>query len=95
MSHTHVDRKILEAGAAYRNLLVSSTGWGVQAPHALTSIRPESLTCLPGREHAAAGHRRYAGQVERLSRMTGSVVTPAEAGEAATRARDTARKFAN
>lgn len=107
MSHTHVDRKILEAGAAYRNLLVSSTGLvpdeptvvttgcGARVPYARTSVRPESVTCLPCREHAAAEHLRYAGQVERLSRMAGSVITPAQAGEAAERARETARKFAN
>ncbi|WP_062434212.1 hypothetical protein [Herbidospora daliensis] len=107
MSHIHVDRKTLEAGAVYRNLLVSSTGLtpdepttvttgcGIEAPYALTSVRPESVTCLPCREHAAAEHLRYADQVERLSRMTGSVLAPADADRAAAWARDTARKFAN
>lgn len=106
MSHIHVDRKVLEAGAVYRNLLVSSTGLvpdeptvvttgcGVEAPYAQTSIRPESVTCLPCREHAAAEHLRYADQVSRLARMTGSVVSAEEAGEAARWARETAAKFA-
>ncbi len=107
MSHVHVDRKVLEAGAAYRNLLVSSTGLvpdeptvvttgcGVEVPYAQTSVRPESVTCLPCREHAAAEHLRYADQVRRLARMTGSVISAAEADEAARWARDAARKFAD
>ncbi|GAB1818157.1 hypothetical protein [Herbidospora sp. RD11066] len=107
MSHIHVDRKILQAGAAYRNLLVSSTGLvpdeptvvetgcGTRVPAAMTSIRPESVTCLPCREHAAKEHLGYADQVHRLSRMTGSVVSAADADAAARWARDMARKFAN
>ncbi|WP_066375035.1 hypothetical protein [Herbidospora mongoliensis] len=107
MSHVHVDRKVLQAGAAYRNLLVSSTGLvpdeptvvttgcGIQVPYALTSVRPESVTCLACREHAAREHLAYADQVRRLGRMTGSVISADEADQAADRARDIARKFAN
>ncbi len=54
MSHIHVDRKVLQAGATYRNLLVSSTGLvpdeptvvttgcGVEVPYAQTSVHPEA-----------------------------------------------------
>ncbi len=41
------------------------------------------MTCLPCREHAAAEHLRYADQVRRLARMTGSVISGEEADEAA------------
>ncbi|KAA9378494.1 hypothetical protein F5972_16765 [Microbispora cellulosiformans] len=103
--HIHVERKVMQAGAGYRNLLASSlgrapdapgvvtTGCGLQVPYAMTSPRPESVTCLPCREHAHREHLRYAEQVERLGRMPGAPVTGAQAAEAARWARDLAKRF--
>ncbi|GAA3587828.1 hypothetical protein GCM10022419_082620 [Nonomuraea rosea] len=104
--HIHVEQKVMQAGAAYRNLIVSSlgrapdapsvvtTGCGLQVPYAMTSPHPESVTCLACREHAHQAHLRYAEQVERLSAMPGAPVTAGQAAEAAQWARDRAQKFA-
>ncbi|GII02137.1 hypothetical protein [Planobispora takensis] len=103
--HIHVEQKVMRAGAAYRNLIVSmvgrapdapsvvTTGCGLRVPYAMTSPRPESVTCLTCREHAHREHLRYAEQVERLSRMPGAPVTGAQAAEAAQWARDLAQRF--
>ncbi|WP_169986099.1 hypothetical protein [Microbispora sp. H10836] len=103
--HIHVGSKVLQAGADYRNLVASSlgrapdapdvvtTGCGLQVPYAMTSIRPESVTCLACREHAHREHLRYAEQVERLSRMPGAPVTGDQAAKAARWARDLAKRF--
>ncbi|MBO4272292.1 hypothetical protein [Microbispora triticiradicis] len=103
--HIHVEQKVMQAGAVYRGLLASSlgrapdapsvvtTGCGLQVPYAMTSPRPESVTCLACREHAHREHLRYAEQVERLGGMPGAPVTGAQAAEAARRARDVAKRF--
>ncbi|MGI5284576.1 hypothetical protein ACQEVF_14715 [Nonomuraea polychroma] len=103
--HIHVEQKVMQAGAAYRNLIASTlgavpdapsvvtTGCGLQVPYAMTSSRPESVTCLACREHAHQEHLRFAEQVERLSRWPGAPVTGDEAAKAAQWARDLAQRF--
>lgn len=104
--HIHVEQKVMQAGAAFRNVIASTlgrvpdapsvvtTGCGLQAPYAMTSPRPESVTCLACREHAHQEHLRFAEQVERLSRMPGMPFTGDEAAKAAQWARDVAERFA-
>jgi hypothetical protein len=103
--HVHVEQKVMQAGAAFRNVIVSSlglvpdapsvvtTGCGLQVPYAMTSPHPESVTCLACREHAHREHLRFAEQVERLSRMPGAPVTGDQAAKAAQWARDLAKRF--
>ncbi|MFF5990323.1 hypothetical protein [Prauserella flavalba] len=103
--HVHVGKDVVHGDAAARNLLASTfglvgelpntvtTGCGSTVPYAMTSPRPESVTCLPCREYARARHLRLAEQVEGLARMPGSPVTAAQAHEAATRHRDLANRF--
>ncbi|MEU6425901.1 hypothetical protein ABZ860_08355 [Microbispora sp. NPDC046973] len=103
--HIHVERQVMQAGAAYRNLIASSlgrapdapnvvtAGCGLRVPYAMTSTRPESVTCLACREHACREHLRYAEQVERLSRMPGAPVSGEQAAKAAQWARDLANRF--
>ncbi|MFF4412458.1 hypothetical protein ACFYY8_07995 [Streptosporangium sp. NPDC001559] len=103
--HVHVERQVLRSGADFRNVIVSSfglvpdspgvvtAGCGLQVPYAMTSIRPESVTCLPCREHAHREYLGFAEQVERLSRMPGAPVSSDQAAEAARRARDLAQRF--
>ncbi|GGO04482.1 hypothetical protein [Microbispora bryophytorum] len=103
--HIHVEQKVMQAGADYRNLIASSlghapdapdvvtVGCGLPVPYAMTSTRPESVTCLACREHAHREYLRYAEQVERLSRMPGAPVTGDQAARAARWARDFAKRF--
>ncbi|MDQ7905074.1 hypothetical protein RB614_11130 [Phytohabitans sp. ZYX-F-186] len=104
--HIHVERRVVRADAAVRNLLASTfglvadapstvtTGCGRRVPYAMTSPRPESVTCLACREHAHREHLRFADELEGLGRMAGSVVTPDRAAEAARHHRDLAARFA-
>ncbi|MEE6257067.1 hypothetical protein [Plantactinospora sonchi] len=103
--HIHVQQRAARAGYDVRGLLAStfglvadapavvSTGCGRQVPYAMTSSRPESVTCLACREHAHQEHLRFADQVEQLGRMPGSVVTADQAALAARRHRDLAQRF--
>lgn len=103
--HIHVEQKVVQASAGGRNMTVSllglvpdspsvvTTGCGLQVPYAMTSPRPESVTCLPCREHASQEHLRFAEQVERLSGWPGGPVTGDEAAKAAQWARDLAKRF--
>ncbi|MGK5554444.1 hypothetical protein ACSNOI_22800 [Actinomadura kijaniata] len=103
--HIHVDRKVAEAGAAVRDVIASTfglagdaptvvtTGCGRRVPYAMTSPRPESVTCLACREHARREHLRLAGQVESLGRTPGTAVTGDQAAKAAERHRNLARRF--
>ncbi|MFI7641012.1 hypothetical protein [Nonomuraea sp. NPDC049400] len=103
--HIHVEQKVVQAGAAVRNAIVSTlgfvpdapsvvtTGCGLQVPYAMTSPRPESVTCLACREHAHQEHLRFADQVERWSRIPGMPFTGEQAAEAAQWARDLAKRF--
>jgi hypothetical protein len=107
-SHIHVAQKVLETGPVVRNLIVSmlgratdapsvvTTGCGVQVPYAMTSPRPESVTCLACREHAQREYLRFAEQVERLGQagpMPGMDITGDQVTQAVQRLRDLATRF--
>ena len=106
--HIHVEAKVLESGPAVRNLVSSmlgrvtdapgvvTTGCGLRVPYAMTSPRPESVTCLACREHAHVEYLRFADQVERLDRgpMSGVNITDDQTAEAVARLRDLAKRFA-
>ncbi|MFI2238199.1 hypothetical protein [Streptomyces chrestomyceticus] len=105
--HIHVQAQAGRDDAAARNLIaatfglvsnlpsVVATGCGLRVPYAMTSSRPDRVTCLACREHARQAHLRFAVEVERLSRMLGSVITPAQGKLAADRHRDLARRFSD
>lgn len=104
--HIHVDAKVVRSAAAVRKMLaatfglaadvprVVTTGCGLQVPYAMTSGRPESVTCLSCREYARQQHLAFAETIQqRLSRVTaeGSNVPPA--GRTAQAHRDLAKRF--
>ncbi|WP_238008664.1 hypothetical protein KZZ52_47330 [Dactylosporangium sp. AC04546] len=105
--HIHVEAGIPRAGATVRNLVAATfglvgqlpaevaTGCGRRVPTAMTSGRPESVTCLACREHAHRQHLLLADQVEAMSRMAGPAVTPGQGAEAAARLREIAARFAS
>jgi hypothetical protein len=100
--HIHVTLDVVRSAAAVRDRMaatwglvadlpsVVTTGCGRSAPFAMTSARPEKVTCLACREHAGRQHRRYADQLESLARMPGAVVS---AAQAAAKHRDLAARF--
>ncbi|MGI6873543.1 hypothetical protein [Amycolatopsis sp. 3B14] len=104
--HIHVERGVAHAGSALRGLVASTfgliadapvevtTGCGARVPYAMTSTRPESVTCLACREHARREHLRLAGQVELLGRTPGAPVSAADAASAARGLRDLAERYA-
>ena len=103
----HVEQRVTRGDARVRNLLAGTfglvgdvpatavTGCGLRVPYAMTSPRPESITCLACREHGRAQHLRLAEQIERLGSMPGAVITGAEAGRLAEHHRDLAGRFAD
>ncbi|MFE6286617.1 hypothetical protein [Streptomyces sp. NPDC057877] len=103
--HIHVAEKVTRAGSDERNLIgsmlgrvpdapsVVRTGCGQRVPYAMTSTRPESVTCLACREHGHREYLRFADEVERLGRMPGAPLTGEQAGAAVARLRDLARRF--
>jgi hypothetical protein len=103
--HIHIEQKVVQAGAAFRNVIASTlglvtdapsvvtTGCGLQTPYAMTSPRPESVTCLACRDHGNREHLRFADQVERLSRMPGASITGDQAAKVAEWHRDLAKRF--
>lgn len=105
--HIHVELKIAQAHAARRNMIASTfglvadtpsvvtTGCGLRVPYAMTSPRPESVTCLACREHAHREYLRFADQIERLSRMPGMSITSDQATKATERLRDLGKRFAD
>lgn len=108
--HIHVKQKVLEADATVRNLISSTlgrvtdapsvvtTGCGLQVRYAMTSPRPESVTCLACREHAHREYLRFADQVERLGQpgpIPGTNVTGSQVAEAVKRLRDVAKRFSS
>ncbi|MBH1938280.1 hypothetical protein I5Q34_29160 [Streptomyces sp. AV19] len=105
--HVHVGEDVINAHAAIRTTIAStfglaadlpafvSTGCGLRVPYAMTSAHPESVTCLPCREHAHRRHLRFAEQVERIGRMPGASVHGLQADRAAAIHRDLARRFSD
>lgn len=77
---------------------VVTTGCGIQVPYAMTSARPESVTCLACREHAHREYLRFADQFERLGQagwMPGMNITSDQMAEAVERLRDLAKRFSS
>lgn len=105
--HIHVQSNVLHDDAATRNVLASTfglagdlpdlvaTGCELRVPHAMTSPRPDRVTCLACREHARREHLRFSEEIERLSRMAGSTITPAQGKLAADEHRDLAQRFSD
>lgn len=105
--HVHVEQNVLAAGPAVRNLMSSmlgrvpdapsvvTTGCGARVPYAMTSARPESVTCLTCRVHAAREYLRRADQVERLGPLPGMSATSDQMASAVERLRDLARRFSD
>ncbi|MEV0221006.1 hypothetical protein [Streptomyces sp. NPDC050704] len=102
--HIHVEQKLLQTGADVRNVIASTfgrvpdspsivtTGCGRPVPYAMTSPRPENVTCLACREHAHREHLRFANQIERLN-QPGMPITGDHATRAAEWHRDLAKRF--
>ncbi|WP_181768913.1 hypothetical protein [Streptomyces albidus (ex Kaewkla and Franco 2022)] len=105
--HIHVEANAVQGRGAARDIMASTfglagdlpsvvtTGCGLRAPYAMTSPRPDRVTCLPCREHARDEHLRLAEMAERLGGMPGSTVSPAQAKLAADRHRDLAERFSD
>ena len=103
--HIHVEQRALGAGPDMRNLMSSvlgrvpdapsviTTGCGLNVPYAMTSPRPESVTCLACREYAGREYRAFAEQVERLGSLPGMNVTADQMVSAVDRLRDLATRF--
>lgn len=105
--HIHVEVKVVRGEAAVRTMLAATfglagdlpsvvgTGCGLRVPYAMTSPRPDRVTCLACREHARAEHLRFADEIERLGSLPGSSVTPTEAKRVAERHRGLAEGFSS
>lgn len=103
--HIHVESRVVHGHAAVRNAMASTfglagdlpslvaTGCRQRVPYAMTSSRPDSVTCLACREHARLEHLRFAEQVERLGGMPGSAISTVQAKQAADAHRDLADRF--
>ena len=103
--HVHVEQKVLEAGPTTRNLISSmlgrttdapsvvTTGCGLRVAYAMTSPRPESVTCLPCRDHAHREYLRFADQFQRLRPMPGVGITADQLAGAVERLQDLAKRF--
>jgi hypothetical protein len=105
--HIHVESKVVHGHGAVRNVIASTfglagelpslvtTGCGLRVPYAMTSPRPDRVTCLACREHARLEHLRFAEDVERLSRMPGSIISTDQAEPVAARHHDLAERFSD
>ena len=103
--HIHVESKVVNGVARVRTLMASTfglagdlpsvvaTGCGLRVPYAMTSPRPDHVTCLPCREHARSEHLRFADEIEGISRFPGSSVTAGQADRIAAHHRALAREF--
>ncbi|MFC4853075.1 hypothetical protein [Actinophytocola glycyrrhizae] len=103
--HIHVETRVAQAGADYRNLIAATfgavpdapaevtTGCGLQVPYATTSPHPERVTCLPCREHARREYLAFAEQVANLSRLPGAPVSAEDAATAVRRLRELAERY--
>ncbi|MEU0024550.1 hypothetical protein [Streptomyces sp. NPDC006335] len=105
--HIHVEVKVVRGEAAVRGMLASTfglvgdlpsavgTGCGLRVPYAMTSPRPDRVTCLACREHARSEHLRFADEIERIGGLPGSSVTAGQARAVAERHRALAEGFAS
>lgn len=103
--HIHVEQMVLRAGPDIRNLMSSvlgrvpdapsviTTGCGLNVPYAMTSSRPESVTCLACREYAGREYRAFAEQFERLDSLPAMNVTADQMASAAERLQNLAKRF--
>ena len=103
--HIHVEVNLNRATAA-RTMLASTfglvsdlpttvtSGCGEQVSLAMTSPKPERVTCLACREHAARWHTRAAGDFARMAGMPGFALSHGDLAAAARHHRDLARRFA-
>ncbi|MEY9857019.1 hypothetical protein ABH935_002627 [Catenulispora sp. GAS73] len=103
--HIHVERRALRGGPDFRNVMSSvvgrvpdapsvvATGCGLDVPYAMTSSRPESVTCLACREHACVEYSAFAEQLERLGSWPGMSVTDGQVADAVERLRELAKRF--
>jgi hypothetical protein len=104
--HVHVESKVVRSAAAVRNMLaatfglaadvppVVTTGCGLLVPYAMTSERPESVTCLSCRDYARRQHSAFAETIEqRLSRTPAVGTNVPPAGRTAQAHRDLAERF--
>jgi hypothetical protein len=103
--HIHVEQKVLSAGPDLSNLMSSmlgrvpdapsvvTTGCGLNVPYAMTSPRPESVTCLACREYASREYSAFAEQLERLGSLPEMNVTATQMASAAQRLRDLSKRF--
>jgi hypothetical protein len=102
--HIHVEAD-LGADAVARDMVASTfglvsdlpsvvtTGCGLRVPRAMTSPRPDRVTCLACREHARRHHLRHAEQTERLGGTPGLDIGSEQARLAAEWHRDRAERF--
>jgi hypothetical protein len=105
--HIHVEQRVIQAGADFRNALTSmfglaadapsevTTGCDRRVPYAMTSHRPESVTCLACRDYAHREFLKFADQIERLSQLPGMNLPGVDVAEAAKRLRATAERFSS
>jgi hypothetical protein len=102
--HIHVERNLNRQAATRRMLadtfglvadapVAVTTGYGLEVAYAMTSARPEKVTCLPCREHAARWHLTAATDMERLAPGVG--FTSRNLWKVAERHREQARLFEN
>lgn len=105
--HIHVEQAVVQAGGAVRSAMVSilgvvpdtpsvvTTGCGLEVPYAMTSPRPESVTCLACRDHAHRAHLRFADGVRQASLLPGINISSEDAAKAIARHQDLAQRFAS
>lgn len=103
--HIHVEQRVLNAGPDMRNLMSSvlgrvpdapsvvTTGCGLDVPYAMTSPRPESVTCLACREYACREYSAAAEQFASLGSLPGMNVTADQMAGAVERLRGLAERF--
>lgn len=103
--HIHVEQRVLRGGPDVRNLMSSvlgrvpdspsviTTGCGLDVPYAMTSPRPENVTCLLCREYASREYGALAEQFERLGSLPDMRITAGEMVSAAEKLRDLANRF--
>jgi hypothetical protein len=87
------DRLAATFGLAADAPIVVVTGCGVRVTYAMTSPRPESVTCLACREYASRWHLRMAEQMRRLTAWPGHGLDLDQVRRAVDVQLDLARRF--